>query len=347
MTGPVRENPLLAHLARALGSPLPLGVLVGPGDDCAVLAPAHVPLLLTTDQLIEGRHFALNADPATPIDPATPGLLTLEQVARKAVARSVSDIAAMGGTPAWSLGTGALPATTSAQDARTLTDALHHFARRWGCPMVGGDIAITTGPMVLTVTVGGVPHPRRGPVLRSTARVGDVICVTGALGGSLASGHHALFTPRIREAQGLCTLLQSALHAMIDLSDGLGLDAARLARASGVQVELDAAAVPISPSAMNVVPARGLARSVGPPQANSSPGLTAALAAALSDGEDYELLLAVDPSHPLPAFCPGTSTPLTPIGRVVGMGTQPADCLLRTPGGLVDVGELGFEHAGE
>lgn len=323
----MRENALLADIAAQFGRssggprdfPLPPGVVVGPGDDCAVVASSGGAVLLTTDQLIEGRHFVLAG--RTGITAETLGLLSLEEAARKAVARSVSDIAAMGGTPRWSLGTGALPQGTTDADARTLTRALHRWADHWGCPMVGGDVATTFGPMVLTVTVGGVPHPRRGPVLRSGARPGDVLCVTGRLGGSLPSRRHALFTPRVDEAFALCTLLGPALHAMMDLSDGLGLDAARMARASDVRIEIDGPRVPLSDACT--------------------------LEQALADGEDYELLVAIDPAHPIPPLCPGTRTPLTIIGRVLpaGAGGVPL-CTVLTAQGPIDASTMGFEHGG-
>src|SRR6185503_9869926 len=137
------------------------GVLVGPGDDCAVVRmPSGDRLLITVDQVVRGCHFGND----TPID----------LVARKAVAGAVCDIAAMGGTPCWGLATGALRAVCADGDA--LFDAMSAWARRFGCPLVGGDIAAGGGDeLVLTVTVGGLPHGRRGPVLRSGARAGDEV----------------------------------------------------------------------------------------------------------------------------------------------------------------------------
>lgn len=342
----MHENTLLAFIAEQVKQ-LPPGVLVGPGDDCAVLEASAAVMLLTTDQLIELRHFVLAG--TGPIGPtggtassgkarsARAGQLTLEQIARKAVARSVSDIAAMGGLPRWSLGTGALPRGMSDDHARTLTAAMHHWARHFGCPMVGGDLATIDGPMVLTVAVGGVPHARRGPVLRNGARPGDVLYVTGALGGSLASGRHASFEPRIAEAHALCTLLGLALHAMMDLSDGLGLDAHRMAKASGVTIELDSAALPIHADV--------------PPSTSPSQDRWRA---ALGDGEDYELLIAIDPTHPVPALCPATNTPLTRVGRVRAAGDSNASgnrkaaragtCTVLTPDGTLDASTMGWEH---
>jgi thiamine-monophosphate kinase len=185
----MKESDLLAHIARRSADlAARFGqVVVGPGDDCAVVrTPSGDELLLTVDHLVEGRHF----EPGTPID----------LIARKAVARSVSDIAAMGGTPSWGLATGCLPRGYQHGDA--LFEAMHKWACHWGCPLVGGDIAASEGPMVLTVTVGGVMGTRwveewidapleakdltrveTKPVLRSGARPGDTVferCARGA-----------------------------------------------------------------------------------------------------------------------------------------------------------------------
>lgn len=266
-------------------------VLVGPGDDCAVIAAHPDPLLLTTDHLVQHRHF----------DDALP----LELVARKAIIRSASDIAAMAGTPDWALATALLP--VGYQHADDLFDHMARFARQFGCPLIGGDIASlppdVPGPISLTVSVGG--HAPK-PILRSGARVGDGVYVTGPLGGSLKNHRHALATPRIEIAQQLA----SSIHAMIDLSDGLGIDAARVARASNVRIELDAGAIPIHPDADG-------------------------LEAALGDGEDYELLFTAPESETFPAS-------VTRIGRVVE--GEPAAILVMPDGGNRDVSEQGFEH---
>jgi thiamine-monophosphate kinase len=266
-------------------------VLVGPGDDCAVIAAHPHPLLLTTDHLVQHRHF----------DDALP----LELVARKAILRSVSDIAAMAGTPAWALATALLPVGYTHADE--LFDHMARFARQFGCPLVGGDIATlppeAKGPISLTVTVGG--HAMT-PILRSGARPGDHVYVTGPLGGSLRNHRHALATPRVELARSLA----DRIHAMIDLSDGLGIDAARVARASNVRIELDAGAIPVHPDADG-------------------------LDAALGDGEDYELLFTA----PADATIPGD---IARIGRVTH--GEPAAILVTPDGGHRDVSAQGFEH---
>lgn len=298
----MRESELLAHIADRsadLAARFP-GVVVGPGDDCAVVR-AEGDLLLTVDQLVAGRHFE-------------PGTL-VELIARKAVARSVSDIAAMGGTPRWGLATGLLPRGYEQADA--LFDAMARWGREFGAPLVGGDVATWDGGLVITCTVGGAVHPRRGAVLRSGARVGDELWVTGRIGGSLGSGRHLEFTPRVKEGQWLCDTLGTDLHAMIDVSDGVGIDAGRIAAASGVGVEIELENVP------------------------RHEGVEAALRA-IGDGEDYELLFAVKAGARLPDVAP-TGTQLTRIGRVVA---GPAgSCIAIDAGGKrIDVSRQGWEH---
>lgn len=297
----MRESELLEHIRIRSASLAGVGdVLVGPGDDCAVLRVGGEAMLATVDQVIDGRHFVLAQTP-------------LDLIARKAVARSVSDIAAMGGSPRFGLATGALPRGFDHGDA--LFERLHHWAGAMGCPLVGGDIAATEGPMVLTVTVLGLVHSSRGPVRRSDARPGDSVYVTGALGGSLASGRHLSFTPRVAEGAWLCDALGECLGAMIDVSDGVGRDAGRIASASGVCVEIDARALPRHAEVRD-------------------------WAAAASDGEDYELLFTA--RGEVPEACPATGVPITRIGHVVaGSG-----CVFLEGSQRIDGREMGWDHRG-
>lgn len=327
--GPMREWDLLAHIARA-SADLPgvfPAVEVGPGDDCAVIRPAHAPgtpsdgaLLLKVDQVVGGRHVAL-PDTWSP-DAACPGGLArdayLDLIARKALARTLSDIAAMGGTPTCALVGACLPACFPADAARVLADAIHAWGRRWACPIVGGDVATGADErtLVLSVSVLGTPHATRGPVLRRGAQPGDGVYVTGHLGGSLAPdglGRHLTFEPRLAEARALADALGPRLHAMMDISDGLGVDAARLAAASGVRIDLDGDAIPRTPGCD--------------------------LARALRDGEDYELLFALAPDVALPTLpCPVTRIGTCATGRGV---------TLRLPDGSTrDVSEEGWQHGG-
>lgn len=355
----MRESELLAHIyERSRGLAAPGGgasgnsggggsggarILVGPGDDCAVVeAPCGrdgaagggpgspgargEPLLLKVDQVVAGRHFDMGA----PVD----------AIARKAMARAVSDIAAMGGTPTVSLCGAVLPHDYPHADA--LFDAMHAWANSLGCPLVGGDISTLApkqpGPLVLGVTMLGRPHATRGPVLRSTAKVGDGVYVTGQLGNSLASGRHMSFTPRVREGQWLCDALGAGLTAMMDISDGLGRDAGRMGVASGVVLEIDAAAIPLHADC------RGWEQAAG-------------------EGEDYELLFCVDERRAgtkLPAMCPpgagagggastGSGTRLTRIGRVIAAsatsaGEKPGSVIVAASGQRIRADEMGWEH---
>src|SRR5262245_31245948 len=194
------------------------------GDDCAVLdcAPWGT-LLVTTDSVIDGVHARWRED-----GPAAFGY--------KAIARGLSDIAAMAGEPKWAVLAACLPKDVTEAEAH----AMFEGAERLGCRLVGGDTAFGPTPYAVG-TVLGVAHPK-GPVLRSGARVGDWIVVTGPLGGSLASGKHKTFVPRVREARELHETCD--LGAMIDISDGLSTDLHHILGASGVGCRLDAAAIP-------------------------------------------------------------------------------------------------------
>lgn len=265
-------------------------LIAGPGDDCAVVQIGNESLLITVDQLVEGRH----AEPGTPIDP----------IARKAVARSISDIAAMGGEPIWATATGLLPEGYPHADA--LFDAMKRWAEHWNTPLIGGDIAAGPGPLALTVTVVGRMPSNAPPVLRSGATPGQSIYTSGPIGGSLASGRHLTFEPRLDAGRAAREL---GATAMIDLSDGLGIDADRLARASGVRLLIEAESVPMHPDA-------------GPWRH------------AFADGEDYELLVCA-PERPS-----GFSGP---IGRVES--GPPGAVILDEHGNEHAAERLGWDHA--
>ncbi|USN99851.1 MAG: thiamine-monophosphate kinase [Phycisphaeraceae bacterium] len=314
MHQPPRESELLAHirdrstdlhgLAGAFGE-----IVVGPGDDCAVIRePGGGLLLIGVDQLVEGRHYQSGTD--------------LDLIARKAIARAVSDIAAMGGRPCWGLATGVLPASFSRGDE--LFDAMAKWARHWACPLIGGDIASgpAGSPLSLTVTVAGRMEGG-APLLRSGALEGDVIWLTGQIGGSFESGWHLRFEPRIDA--GLAAATSGRVHAAIDLSDGLGRDAARVGVASGVRLEIEATRLPISH--------------------RSKDWLTA-----VSEGEDYELLLAARPRHPEVDEPPFAADPplIGPIGcvRACREGEAPGATIVDPHGVEHDAERLGWDHGG-
>lgn len=296
----MHEESLLRRIYGRSSGPAP-GVVVGPGDDCAVVRTAGGGLVLATvDHLIEGRHFA----PGTALD----------LVARKAVGRSVSDIAAMAGTPRWSLATGALPADWPQQRADELFDRMAHWARHWGCPLVGGDIASLPkgAATVLTVTALGEPHAVRGPVLRSGARPGHGVYITGSIGGSLTSGRHLTFEPRVIEGRWLADELGTRLGAMIDVSDGVGRDAGRVTAMSGVRIEIEESRVPRHKDAGESF---------------------------LRDGEDYELLFTAEGD--VGGACPETGTALTRIGIV----KEGSGCVvIGRDGRPRDASAMGWDH---
>ncbi len=272
-------------------------VLVGPGDDAAVVRLADPRVVIHVDNTVEGVHFARGA--------------SWRAAGWKSVMRCASDIAAMGCRPVAVLAGAVLPRRLSRADRRAIVSGMLAACRAGGMRLVGGDLtAVRTGPTVLSVTVfGEVPRGCR-PVRRAGARPGDLIAVTGRLGGSI-SGRHLRIRPRIREALALQETL--TLHAMIDISDGFAADLGHLLDESGVGAQITARDIPVHPDA------RRLARRTG-----KTP-----LAHALSDGEDHELVFT------FPARERGRlarlAFPVAVVGRVRrGRGIRPP---LAGPGG--------------
>jgi thiamine-monophosphate kinase len=235
-------------------------VLVGPGDDAAVLERPGGPLLVTTDMLLEGSCFRLaEAGP--------------ERVGRKAIAVNLSDIAAMAGVPTAAVVSVGLPRFGGRELGEQLYTGMRAMADEFKMPIVGGDTNSWDGPLAISVTVVGEAAVR-GPVLRSGARIGDWIMVTGPLGGSIL-GHHLDFTPRVREALALHHLV--GLHSAIDISDGLAQDLHHICEESRCGAVIVADAVPIADAARELAGRDG-----------RSP-----LDHALGDGEDFELVFTV------------------------------------------------------
>jgi thiamine-monophosphate kinase len=257
----MNEFELINRLTRSL--PTNKSVVTGAGDDCAVLdygLPDRL-LLFKTDAIVEGIHFAPDTPP--------------EKIGRKALARCLSDIAAMGGTPDSALVTLALPRDFDPAFVEKIYAGMVELARRYETAIVGGET--TTNPERTLISIAMLGHVPRGKcVLRSGALPGDAIYVTGELGGSRA-GRHLDFEPRLAEARWLTA--NFTIHAMMDISDGLAGDLRHILRASGVGAELLATAIPISRTARATSKAKGAAK---PP-----------LLAALTDGEDFELLFTV------------------------------------------------------
>jgi thiamine-monophosphate kinase len=232
-------------------------VIVGVGDDCAVLKTADPERceLLKTDAIVAGIHFSEDDD--------------VELVGRKALCRAISDVAAMGGVPRAALVTVALPRGVDLRVVEGWYRGLQMVAEEFDVALVGGETTSTLrGDAMISVAMTGWVE-RECCVLRSGAKVGDWIAVTGRLGGSLVSGRHLNFSPRTEVARWLVTEENRRPSAMMDLSDGLAKDLPRLAKASAVGYRVDLEKVP---------------RHAG-----------VEISAALGDGEDYELLMTFAP----------------------------------------------------
>ncbi len=264
----MNEFELIARLTSA--TPTNPAVVTGPGDDCAVL-DLGIPgqwLLFKTDAVVQGIHFDSKAPP--------------EKIGHKALGRCLSDIAAMAGTPTAALVTLALPPDFEAGFVEKIYDGINDLARQYGVAIAGGETTTNPERILISIALIGVV-PREKVVLRSGAKAGDAIFVTGELGGSLA-GKHLEFEPRLAEARWLVE--NFSVHAMIDVSDGLAGDLRHILKASKAGAELLASAIPISRQARLAARAESSAK---PP-----------LLAALTDGEDFELLFAVSSRDAVP-----------------------------------------------
>jgi thiamine-monophosphate kinase len=285
---------------------------LGIGDDCAILEVGpRSNLLVTTDMLMDGRHFHLEADGP-------------KRVGYKALGVNLSDIAAMAGVPRAAVVAIALPQAGASALARGLYDGMRALAERFEIDLVGGDTNAWDGPLVISVTLLG-EATSRGAVCRNGAKVGDTILVTGALGGSLHAGRHLRVEPRIAEALALHE--RAPLHAMIDISDGLASDLSHiLVESGGLGALLDETAIPIHPDAREMSQADGVS----------------ALDHALNDGEDFELCVvvpAVDAAKLLAD--PPAPARLFRIGEI----TAAAGIKLRSAGGDVrPITPRGFDH---
>ncbi len=224
----------------------------GIGDDTAVLPlDAANDLLFTTDMTVEGTHFQKQTPPAL--------------VGRKALARNLSDIAAMGGTPTCAVVSLGVPRDISTAYVKRIYEGMNRLAKEFGVSIVGGD-TVKSAAVVINIALLGTVAKNKA-VLRKGAKKGDQIFVTGALGGSLKSGRHLTFTPRVREAQSLVKDFYPT--AMIDISDGLAGDLGHVLKESRLGAILDEAKIPLH--------------------------CGADLKAGLYEGEDFELLFTLAP----------------------------------------------------
>ncbi len=324
------EFGLIAKMAGMVGAPA-AEVIKSIGDDCAIIdVSGPRKLLITTDAILEARHF--NLEWMSPFEAAQRGM-----------AGAISDIAAMGGEPFASLCTTAIPSATDAEIALELLRGLAETGRRYGAPVIGGDtVGGADRIMVDIVVLGWVEEPW----LRSGALPGDVLAVTGRLGESAAGLNLLLHspqlinepefsalrtrimdpTPRVAEARALSPA--GIVHAAVDISDGLHQDAGHVARESQVRLEIDGRRIPVHRACQDAE--------------RCLPAGTAWSAA--TSGEEYELLLALSPDD-LPRAAQLLEerdlAPLTQIGRVVeGEGVA----LLREDGSEVEMSSGGWDH---
>ena len=295
------EEQLTEEIRRRAVLPHSAGIVLGIGDDCAIFRPrgATADLLFTTDMLIEGTHFRRETHKAA-------------DVGWKALARGLSDIAAMGGEPRFCLVSLALAPWTDARWIDGFYRGLLQLADREGAPLAGGDTSHAACLMCDIVVAGAVPRGRA--LRRDGAHAGDAIYVSGTLGGSalgLSQGRgrawkrHARPEPRL--ALGRFLRERARATAAMDLSDGLSLDLHRMCRASGLMAEIET-----------------------PPR---YPGAT--LAQALHGGEDYELLFTARPMRVPEEF---QGLPLTRIGTM-RKGPPGAVTLDGAP-----LPQLGYDH---
>lgn len=300
------EDAFLEKLIARL--PVPVAeVVIPPGDDCAGLSIGEGRILLVAvDQIIGGKHYHIEG-------PHTP---SPEEVGRKLLARNLSDIAAMGGYPRYFLIAAGLGPDHDELWLERFFDGILQLSGKFGLQMIGGDLAATPADFVASLTILGEALEDR-VCRRSGARPGDYLFVSGSFGRSLVTGYHLSFEPRCREGQWLVE--HGFASAMIDASDGLLIDAGRLCRASGVGLKIDTAAIPLRTPETSVEEA-------------------------LTDGEDYELLIAVSKSksRQLLQEWPFTEPPLTQVGEFIASDSHLVLGADGTP--LAPEGKVGYDH---
>jgi thiamine-monophosphate kinase len=286
----------------------PLGI----GDDCAILqAPESGKYVITTDMVLEGVHFEKGTPPY--------------KVGRKAAARSLSDIAAMGCSAAAVTACVVLPKGSESREAKSLMRGIQNLLAKYEVPLVGGDVSSWKGGLVVNVTAVGDVR-KRPPILRSGAQPGDSLFVSGTLGGSIL-GRHLSFDPRLELAHVLVN--RFAIHSMIDISDGLAADLGHIARESSVNAIIRSDYVPVSRAAYR------LSKTSGRPP----------LEHALFDGEDYELLFTAPRNLKTRILASSLSTKITYIGEITERTADDSDLLfLQTGDDVKPIPAGGFEH---
>lgn len=292
-------------------------VVVGVGDDCAVVRPSADSLedwVFTSDPVIEGRHVEPSTDPGA--------------IGHKAIARALSDLAAMGAEPRWAVVNVTAPPEYPMARLEAVYAGLRSTASRFGLSIVGGDVA-QSAPLSLHVFACGA-LPRGSACLRSAVQPGDLLYVTGRLGGSGAGGH-LTFTPRVTEGRWL----RDRVNAMIDISDGLASELRHLATASTVELRVENARIPLA-----------LPHPETPPRPGHD---TTPLDHALHDGEDFELLFSLPNSAAaaLERDWPPGFPLLTRIGAAAAAAAGGRVLLIAADGAESELTSGGYRHFGK
>jgi thiamine-monophosphate kinase len=320
----IGERALIERIRARLASPP--WVIVGPGDDAAVIEPERGTLdVLTTDAQVEGIHFDRRFCPP-------------DAIGHKALAVNLSDLAAMGASPRAALLSLVLPDGQLVADIDALLDGLLTLAARYHVALVGGNITRSPGPLIVDVTAIGSVGRRRA-LVRSGARPGDEVFVTGTVGNGLVglrslqaseSGYEAAaaryLRPEPRVRAGLLLGRNRAASACMDLSDGLSDAVGQVAEASGVGIAIEAEALPIDSAVM-----RWLEHHCADPAM-----------AAVSGGDDYELMFTVRPAHRGRLRAVKRILGDLPITRI-GVVTKDRRVVIRSPAGEREM-PRGFEH---
>lgn len=315
------EFELIGRISAKVRSSIPDGV-TGIGDDCAVIPQkAGLDTLVTTDLLVQDRHFLL--DDISPFD-----------LGWKSAAVNISDIAAMGGKPESAFLSIALPGGTDPAWVDAFIAGFMELAGRYGVALLGGDTSASPDKLFINITVlGSCPHGTA--LLRSGAAPGDLVCVTGTLGDSGAGLKLILehstadpelirrhYRPKPRVQEGMALAGVAGVHSMMDISDGIASDLRHILEASGVGAEVDLSRLPLSPELSGICAAK----------------CWDAAGIAVGGGEDYELLLTVAPEA-FEAASAAAGCRLTAIGRIV----ESADRSIRWIGGTRN-DYKGFTH---